>query len=210
MPNWCLNHHAFFTNDENKNELSRLYKQLETIMETPSEHKNDFEPGWLGKVAIAHGLDINKISCRGWIEQLDDFEPETNYFMLQSETAWSPTDELWTAVVAQYKGVSFVYIAEEQGEEVFINTDIEGIYFPEKYLLEIYGDSPIPEDWFPNQDKPSSLDIRDYFSSFQELVKYCTKVTGKEFSTLEELKNYFTNLFVHEDNTSARVYEFSC
>ena len=36
------------------------------------------------------------------------------------------------------------------------------------------------------------------------------KFTGKEFSTLEELQSYFANLFVHEDNTTACVYEFSC
>jgi len=128
MPNWCLNHLVFFTNGEGNKELSRLYKKLEAIFETPSEHKNDFEPSWLGKVAIAHGFDINKFPCRGWISQLDDYEPESNYFMLQSETAWSPTDELWQSVVAQYEGVSFVYIAEEPGFEVFINTDRKGIY----------------------------------------------------------------------------------
>jgi len=95
MPNWCSNHYAFYTDDENKDELLRLYNKLSDIMEIPSEIKNDFEPGWLGKIATEHGLDIEKISCRGWIEYLEDYEPESNFFTLQSETAWAPTDELW-------------------------------------------------------------------------------------------------------------------
>ena len=208
MPNWCSNHYAFYTDDENKDELLRLYNKLSDIMEIPSEIKNDFEPGWLGKVATEHGLDFEKISCRGWIEHLEDYEPESNFFTLQSETAWAPTDELWQAVVAQYEGVYFVYVAEEPGFEVFINSDSEGVYFPDKYLIEVHGDIPIPEGWYPDQDKLGCLDIREYFSDFEELADYCADFTGREFSTLEELQGYLSGIFDEEDNAFACIREF--
>jgi hypothetical protein len=177
-------------------------------MEKPSEVKNGFEPGWLGKVLIEHGLDWEKISCRGTIDNLDDCEPDCNFFTLDSDTAWSPTIELWEAVVAKYTGVSFVYIAEEAGSEIYINTDIEGTYFPDRFLLEIHGDAPIPEGWYPGQDKPKLFEIREHFTDFDELVYFCASLTGKEFGTLEEIQGYFSDIFDNEDNTIAGVHEF--
>jgi len=209
MPNWCSNKYAFYTNDENKDELQRLHEKLSTIIETPSEVKNGFDPGWLGEVAIKHGLDWEKISCRGSIEYLDDYDPDSNFFTLDSETAWAPTNELWAAVIAQYEGVAFVYIAEEPGMGIFTNTDTEGIFFTERYLFEIYGDAAIPEGWYAGQEKPGCLEMREYFQDFEELADYCADFTGKEFSTLEELQSYFNDIFDEEDNTSVSIHEFT-
>jgi hypothetical protein len=179
-------------------------------MEASGEAKNAFEPGWLGLVAIKHGLDWEKeISCRGTIEHLDDYEPGSNFFSLESVSDWVPMNELWEAVMAQYEGISFVYIAEECGERIYVNTDIEGIYFPEKYLLEICGDAPIPDGWYANQDKPLCLEIREYFNNFDDLRDYFIKLTGKEFDTVEELENYLSALFDEENNTVANVLEFT-
>ena len=209
MPNWCFSKYAFFTTNENKDELLRLHTNLSAIMETPSEIENGSEPGWLGKVAIKHGLDWEKISCRGSIEHLEDYEPGSSFFTLDCDTAWTPMDELWEAVIAQYEGLSYVYIAEEPGMGIFVNTDTEGIYFPEKYLMEIYGDAPIPDGWYANQDKPGCFDIREYFKDFEELADYCAKLTGKEFGTLEELQSYISDIFDEENNTSANIHEFT-
>ena len=210
MANICCNRHAFYTQSENKDELLRLHKNLSAVMEAPSEAKNAYDQGWLGLVAIKHGLDWEKeISCRGMIEHLDDYEPGNNFFTLESVTDWVPMDELWEAVIAQYKGVSFVYTAEECGERIYINTDIEGLYFPEKYLLEICGDAAIPKGWYANQEKPNCLEIREYFSSFDDLRDYCIKLMGKEFDTLEELEGYLSDLFDKESNTFANIHEFT-
>jgi hypothetical protein len=118
-------------------------------------------------------------------------------------------DELWEAVIAQYDGISFVYTAEECGERIYINTDTEGLYLPERYLLDIYGDASIPKDWYANQDKPLCLEIREYFSSFDGLREYCIKLTGKKFDTFEALEGYLSDIFDEEDNTFANVHEFT-
>jgi len=209
MPNWCYSKYAFYTNDENKDELLRLHMNLSDIIKEPSEVKNGFEPGWLGKVAISHGLNWEEVSCRGSIDYLDDYEPGNSFFTLESETAWAPTEELWEIVIGQYKGVSFVYKAEEPAESIYTNTDIEGTYFPEKYLLELYGDTSIPEGWFAGQDKPDSLDIREYFADFDELMDYCAEFTGKEFNTFEDLQNYFTGIFDGEIGVLVGIHEFT-
>jgi len=179
-------------------------------METPSEVINVYEPGWLGLVAIKHGLDWEKeISCRGTIEHLDDFEPGSSFFTLESDTDWTPMYELWEAVIAQYDGISFVYTAEECGERIYINTDTEGLCLSERYLLNICSDVSIPEGWYANRNKPLCLDIREYFSSFDDLRDYCIKLTGKEFDTFEELESYLSDIFEGESNTFANVHEFT-
>ena len=209
MPNWCCTKYAFYTNDGDKGELLRFYKNLSDIILIPSEIKNDFEPGWLGKVAIRHGLDHEKTSCRGTINYLENYDPKDNFFTLESETAWIPADELWEAVIARYKGISFVYLAEEPGMEIFINTDSNGTYFPEKYLVEIFGDAPIPEKWYVWQEKPKSLDIREYFSGADDLMDYFARITGKSFSTIGELRTYLSDIFDEKADTLANIHEFT-
>jgi len=163
----------------------------------------------LDTVAKIHSLDCKEISVNGSIETLDDYVPASNFFTLHSDTSWAPTTELWEAVVAQYKGVSFVYFAEECGESIYVNTDITRIYFPERYLLEICGDAPVPEGWYPNQDKPDYFDIRKYFDSFEELNSYCVTLTGNDFDTFEELQTYISGLFDSEENMVSNVIEFT-
>ena len=209
MANWCMNRHAFFTDKENESELIRFHEKLSSIMKTPSEVPNGFEPGWLGKVAIAHGVDWKEISCKGEISTLGEYEPGSNFFTLESESAWTPANELWEAVIANYEGVAFVYIAEESGMGIYTNTDVDGRFFSDRYLLEILGDAPIPEDWYANQEKPGCLEIREYFESLDAFTKYCTDFTGQKFSTYEEWQNYFSSIFGEESGVIAEVHEFT-
>jgi len=202
MPNYCSSKYAFFANDENIGELKRLHDCLTDTIAVLSQVKNDFEPGCLGKVAIEHGIDPKCIPCRGGINYLSNFEAESGYFTLDTETAWAPMDELWEAVISRYSGISYVYIAEEPGLEVYINTDVEGTFFTERYLFEICGYTPVPEGWCVDDEKLDYLEIRKYFKDFDELADYCTKLTGKEFGTFEELKSYFFDILgkdcIHE------------
>jgi hypothetical protein len=101
MANPCSCRYAFYTNDENKGELIRLHKKLSDIVKTTPEVKNTDDPGWLGNVAIAHGLDIEKLPCRGSVDKLNEYEAGSNFFTLESETDWGPTVLLWKAVAAQ-------------------------------------------------------------------------------------------------------------
>jgi len=209
MPNWCINKYSFYTDKEDKGELLQLYKNLEAVMNIPSDVSNGFGLGWLGEVAIKHGLDWEKISCRGEMTNLGDYEPGDWYFMLDADTAWSPTDELWETVIEQYEDVYYVYVAEEPGCEIFINTDTEGRFFNETYLIDIGGDIPIPAGWFADQEKPKHLEIREYFASFAELNDYCSQFTGKDFDSFEEWQDYFAEIFDNEDNAYASINEFA-
>ena len=209
MANPCSSRYAFFADDKNKGELLRFYNKLSGIINPVLKTKNSADPGWLGNVVIAHGLDLETHSCRGTIEDLGEYEPDSNFFTLDSETAWTPMEKLWEAVVAQYKGVSFYYIAEEAGSDIYINTDVEGTYIPDKYMLEIWGDCHIPEGWYAKQKKPACLDIREYFSSLDNFLKYCADFTGEKFDTFEEWQNYFFRIFGMVGNVIVGVREFT-
>jgi|GEM_PF-1477788 len=228
MPNWCSSTYAFKAKGKNKKELQRLHQTIaETIMgkTIPKEKmvENGFGAGWLGNVAIVHGIDWESVSCRGDITVIDvdvtgwgDADGSRDaeglyYFKLETETAWTPTIELWDAVVKQYEGVSFVYTSEEQGCDIFINTDTEGQFFTQRYLLKISCDNVklIPKYWsldnvvLPAVDSSNSakngtknlanLDIHEYFTCFDELHDYFAKLTGKEdegFESLQEIRDY--------------------
>jgi len=208
MANMCSNKYAFFTTGEDKTELKRLYQNLSSIIE-PQNAPKDYDVGWLGNIAIWHSINRDRISCRGYTGHMDDYDPNSNFFTLETETSWSPTNELWEAVIALYKGISFVYIAEEPSSDVYINTDIEGTYFCDRYRINIYGDTPIPKGWFSDEDRPEHIDISEYFECFDKLRDYFTDVTGQNFSTLEEMQTYICGLFKEESGVIAGVYEFT-
>ena len=112
-------------------------------------------------------------------------------------------------MLEQYDGVSLVYSAEEPGNGVFINSDADGTFFSDRYLLEISCNkmSFIPSDWpFEGMDKPlgdendlDDLDIREYFSSFEELQVFFQKLTSKVFDCAEEIAEYLDGIASETD-----------
>lgn len=209
MPNWCSTKYVVFTDNDDKTELKRLFDNLTTAITTPSGVDNGFGTGWLGDVAIKHGFDWETYPCRGTIEHMDEYDPDSNHFSFDTETVWGPCYELWEAIIEQYEGVSHVFLSEEPGCCYFVNTDNEGRFLPEQYLLELYGNAPVPDEWYEShQTKPSCLDIREYFSSFDELIDYCTSIIGHEFSSIEELHEYFNSVFDEDANVIANIREF--
>jgi len=210
MPNWCSTKYVVFTDNDDKTVLQRFYNNLTAVLNTPSDTKNSFDSGCLSYVAIKHGLNGEDIPCRGTIEYLGEYESGESFLSFETETAWGPCDELWDTIIGQYEGVSHVYISEEPGMGYFVNTDTDGRFLPEKYLLDLSGDEFIPDGWYSNcLTKPTCLEEHVYFDSFEGLMDYCTNITGKEFATLEELRDYFSSIFDEDSNVIAVVREFT-
>ena len=53
------------------------------------------------------------------------------------ETAWGPMPEVWDKMAEKYN-LSYVYIAEECGMGIYVNTDAEGRFFTTRYLLDYF------------------------------------------------------------------------
>ena len=209
MANPCCTRYVFFTNNEDKSELLRLHNRISSIMQVTPNVGKGFDPGCLGEVAKTHGIDLNKIPCRGYIEIIHDYEPDNNFISFETITDWCPMTELWEAVAAKYNDISFVYRAEEAGCDIFVNTDTSGIYIPERYLFEINGNMTIPEGWYPNQKKPEYVEIHEYFNDFDALNAYCAKITGITFDGFEPMKSYFDDILDGVENTVHGLHEFT-
>ena len=210
MPNWCYSSYVFYSEEADEGELARLHRTIVEIMQKPSDVENGFEPGWLGKVAIAHGFDWEKIPCRGKITHIDDYTGLCSSFKLETETAWAPMDELWEAVVSRYKGVSFVYLSEESGMGIFVNTDCTGRFFPERFLLEVCLEDFVPDGWCVDCETESTcLDVREHFCGFVGLQTRFTELTDRKFDNIEDMQRYLNDVVEGCEHGHGCVYEYS-
>ena len=166
MANWCENRIAIYAKTkEGIQELKNLYMRIRGLGtdyhgipekdmgytteksvrdEKTSEiiTKKETEKAvnnWYGLLLVAHGVKIADINdCRGFIE--DEIEwcdsPEPHIY-LRTETAWDPKEHILDTLVSDfYKNLDYVMTAEECGMGIYINTDVDAIFFPERYYLE--------------------------------------------------------------------------
>ncbi len=121
---------------------------------------------------------------------MDDFDEDDTYFAIDTETAWEPLSEFWDCILKQYEGISYVYIAEEPGFRLYINTDVSGDIFPDRFIFY--------------NDKGKNM----YFKDVIELIKYVNKYLGKTFNSFEEIKDYINELKKSKHNMCIDVYKF--
>ena len=198
MPNYCENKIGFICDEANTGELEKLYSILYNIFTTPYQCKYGFGDTWLGRVALAHELDYEKIPCKGYICDIGDLDEDSTHFKISTETHWRVTVDLWDAVIKQYTGIRYVYVSDETSGGVYINTDSESVCFPEKYGIYAYmSDSSydeLPPDYFTGTITPMELfDERNTFKDFKELQEFMAEITGKTFETVNCMNSYFQN-----------------
>lgn len=142
MPNWCSSAYCIHGP---KKPVEDAKKFIEEALKT-SPNKDASNPeSWLGQIVIACGEDYEKISCRGWIQEITDIEEievgldKISFFYIYSEDAWGPMPEVFQLIMEKKfpgKGLDFCYEAEEPGCGIYCNTDTSGIFFQEKWLIE--------------------------------------------------------------------------
>lgn len=133
----------------------------------------------LKNIVDAFGVtpDDAEEAIRGHIEDID----EHAYRLYQSDR-WTPHIEVWTAICKQYYNdkIWFVYKAEEPGSDIYINTDTNGLYFPEKYVC----------DYSTNDNG----DVR-YFENEEEIIDWLKFEFGLEVSDISEAEEEFVERF---------------
>lgn len=140
MPNWCSTDIMFYGEQK---QVQALLQTLEAIRNNPQGGKSDFGNGWLGHI-VKH-FDLNpEIRHRGSI--IDIYEHSDDAFMVTCEDAWAPMVELWRAVIEHFPEVSFDIRAEEPGCGLYLNTDTSGVYFPDRFLVELDYDYALNEE----------------------------------------------------------------
>jgi len=217
MPNYCDNRIGFICDEANTGELEKLYAVLKKICTTHYYCKEGFGNAWLGRVALKHELDFERIPCTGEIYDIWDLDVGATHFIIRTETYWRVTRELWDAVLKQYIGIRYVYISEETSGGEYFNSDVEGICFPEKYFIYAnISDSSydeLPPEYFTDRITADELfDETHRFNSFEELQSFMSEITGKTFKTIEDMNSYLQEamLMFDEDNESlVEIHEYA-
>lgn len=179
MPNWCADQVAFTSNQPNDlSALFHLKQDLEQALETIQEGDST----WIGRLLRYKGANPNDIYCRGFIRDFSDKEEiqSNGNFILSVDSAWEPSFEVYEWMAETYD-LDYVLIADEPGSEIFINTDVEGNIFSDRYY--VYND-----------------DLDDfYFSSLEEVVEALNEIDipATTEMTLEELNQLDDDIKVY-------------
>lgn len=186
MPNWCMTTYAFTGEPE-------VIAQFEINLKNYTSkdyHENGFGKGWLGNVLAGYNLYPSNeeevtFSYRGHITEAYWC---SGALYVSTETAWVPMPEMWDVILDKYFQnehgntlIDYVFISEESGEEVYINTDTDGTFFPERFLLEVGG---IPE----HRDYESY-----YLESEQGVIELVNDIFATKIETFDEVKIFLTN-----------------
>ena len=131
MPNWCYNETVFYGDKET---VQKLYKGLE---ETIDYRTNDHIDNFYKLLGVKEEQLNDEYRSRAHIVNFD-INKEGDALILSYESAWGPIIETIDNILKEYQpNLKEVTYAEECGEGIYINTDEEGLYFTDKYYLDM-------------------------------------------------------------------------
>jgi hypothetical protein len=160
MPNWCAVDVKFFGNKDN---VERLYHDWGTALKTISKGDSN----WLGRLLIYNNINPDIVYCRGFVI---DIYIDDDVLSVCSEDAWAPMSDFYELIAALYN-VQYVYIAEEPGSEVYINTDTEGRFFTDKYKIELYVENMDQYKDDPLIQALNELSGDAYYDNFNDIAE---------------------------------------
>lgn len=155
MPNWCDTTYCCVGD---KKQIMALKKVLDKNRRRKNPLvKNGFSNMWLGCIITALGYNWEKYRCRG--EITDYIMASDGILTIYQMTAWCEQEGFRQVIEDKYPGIKVYHKEEEPGCEVYYHNDIEGVCFPERYLLDSYEDTM-------------------YWETIEEAVKYVSDLVG--------------------------------
>ena len=185
MSNWCITDYSF---NGQKEEVESFHARLEEILTKSPVMENDFGSSWLGNIVADYGFDWSAGNCRGSVEYIGPIEDNDDIysFILTTETAWEPMPKMWDEILKkEYPSITYVLFAIEEGTDLYVNTDIQGKYFPNRYLLNIL---------LPEKVLGKKFDEYDQYPHKETLLLDLFRITGKRFNDTDEAEDYLRNL----------------
>ena len=191
MPNWCDNTMAVIGPRE------QLEKLNAHIIRSEEKAEKEGHRGWaLYNIFADLGYsddDLNRLDYRRGYLTSEPTIDENGRLFLSFDTAWGPMLEAWDDLLSKhFAGLRQVTIAEEGGNDVYVNTDDTGEIFPAHYYLDAYDDD-------------RGIYIEDgYFETEKEAIDAFNKAFGKSFSSAREIEEYGLKL----ENGYCAIHEF--
>ena len=180
MPNWC-NTEVIFTG-KNIKKLYNDWKRADKEIKEGDKH-------WLGRLFLYKNVPTEHLPyCRGFVDDIELYE----YLLIRSSDAWEPMLDAYEKIADMYD-LDFVIKAEEPGQGIYLNTDIEGNFFTERYIFEFFVESYVSPT--PLIRKLEKLSDYMYFSSFTEISEVLSEYGVNDEQDMKYFCEYMRNKY---------------
>ena len=204
MANTCINNITFYSNDKEK--IERLFKDFHTAYEIRDEKgyrvscaydliKNmgyDYE----GKLEFRKRNYLTNISGEIDIVELD--EGNLYHFEVCTESAWTPNMQMFKELIKEepYKGIEMVYLSEEETDDIYVNTDVKGLFYDQRYCVRIY-----------YQDVDDYLFYDDVASVLKQAIADFPNAGIREDDTIKNIRRKIEPFLTDDENYTIIEYE---
>lgn len=156
MPNWASTTYVMKAEPVQARDLYDKIESLNQMKEPLVE--NGFGKLWMGCLVNLLGGDWNKVYCRG---EITSCSLEDDHVCISCETAWGEMPEFRHFLEQQYPGSKVYYCVEECGNEIYATNDTDGLYFPDRYMLDYF-------------------DGMEYFTTLEDAAEYIGNIIEEE------------------------------
>jgi len=171
--------------------IGKNTKKLYDDWQKADKKINEGDQHWLGRLFLYKCVSKKyRPFCRSFIENIHITSKNT--LLMSTLDAWKPMIDAYNKIADMYN-LNFVVKAEEPGHEIYINTDITGKYFPERYIFKFYCNSDLP--WNFLVDKLKSLDTQMYFSNFTQISEVLSEYGVNDEQDMEYFCEYIRNKY---------------
>ena len=196
--NWCDTRYSFYGE---KFELEDFSRKLTASINRDEDSESD--GCWLSNVLIGFGFatkediehDKVKIGYRGWVyyNASNVKRDKIGHFVqIDTKTAWVPMNDLWDAIIAKYKTLKYVFMAEEPSYRYYENSDKKGRFFSYRYKLDICCNDLDEKTLSEFRDK-DDCDSTGYFDSRREFNEWI-RSTFYNINSMKKFKKFAANI----------------
>jgi len=123
-------------------------------------------------------------------------------FEIEIENKRDSKMDLFDAIIRPFKDMSYIYTLEEPECGIYINSDVDGEFYSNRFKLDI---SDFDKEEFPelpkalqfldlNKSLYSEGSVVDYFSREKLLLKECKDLFRRYFASFEDVKSFCESL----------------
>ena len=200
MPNWCSNSIAFYSENNEVTLLEAFHSDLQKYTNY-NDHKTGKYSDWVGHWLQSNRIDTEEIYSRGFIESCELYP---DFVRVGMTTAWDSTPEIWD-IMAQKYSLNYVFISEEPGCEVYINTDSTGRFFGTRFVLNYFDLEYLQLDSETLERHGERLrelsEETRYYDSFEEVMR--------DFNGFNFVADDIETLNKQLEKFNLQVYEFA-
>ena len=172
MANYCSNSIVFYSKDRLK--LARFLRKVYAAFDSIGS-------GFYN-LLVLHGYTNRQITgladkrdCFTYCDTKLTLNKDTYSFKVDVETAWEPHMAVFYKILREKydNRIHLVYMAEECGSQLYINSDKDGKYFSERYMVDCCHNGEF---------------LKEYFNNYPEAVAWIKDEYGVDINEYDSMK----------------------